>query len=128
MQWTPVALVLALPKTGSSIAARIAMMAMTTSSSMRVKPVPPPRSAQPLAPRVRFIPLGVLVCPNFIPDSGEIRRIEPKVGFIGIINQYVCAHVNSAPCALVADRQSKIRVARDHIRRDLRVCQEPVGF
>jgi hypothetical protein len=37
MQWIACAELLALPKAGNSSAARIAMMAMTTSNSMRVK-------------------------------------------------------------------------------------------
>ena len=45
MQWTPVALLFARANAGNSIAARIAIMAMTTSNSMRVKPEDAPVEA-----------------------------------------------------------------------------------
>jgi hypothetical protein len=41
MHFTPLALALAFESAGKSIPAKMAMMAMTTSSSMRVKPVAP---------------------------------------------------------------------------------------
>src|ERR1035437_5270471 len=54
MHWTPWALSLARVRDGSSSAARIAMMAMTTSSSMRVKPREGHESC-PVDNRVLFI-------------------------------------------------------------------------
>jgi hypothetical protein len=38
MHWTSLAFSLALPKTGKRMAARIAIIAMTTKSSIKVKP------------------------------------------------------------------------------------------
>ena len=51
MHEIPCALVLALPKAGRSSDARMAMMAMTTSNSIKVKPEAEGQSALPCAPR-----------------------------------------------------------------------------
>jgi protein-S-isoprenylcysteine O-methyltransferase Ste14 len=57
MHWMPWALVLALLNAGNSIAARMAMMAMTTNSSIKVN-----------APaRRRVVRDGVFVCIMFLP-------------------------------------------------------------
>ena len=60
MHMTPFARLFALDKAGRSIAAKIAMMAMTTSNSINVKPLRPARPAS----RV-----GNQLCLSFIAES-----------------------------------------------------------
>ena len=55
MHAAPVALSLALLSAGSSMAARIAMMAMTTSNSIRVNPLRIPWAAEELIVREAFM-------------------------------------------------------------------------